>query len=841
MSQEYQMSENNSLGPITVNSFGEKVFFNLNRNSFDKVSAQALFDTRFAKSLFNEDALNIIVGTDSGLLPHYIQSKHLPNGTRYIFVEPEAVLLALNNQQMLLDLDEERIACISMDDWEETIQNFKIKDYFYINAVQSFNAICAEDDHIQEYAEISWYITEVLSQLHWLNTIELGSESFISRQIHNLADNVRPAKMLENTFSDKTVVLLAGGPSLDIALPWVREHRKNVVVFAVSRISRQLLEAEIAPDFVFSVDPTELSFDVSKEMLNFGEKTTFICSHHTVPTLVNQWPGVKLYLGERLPWKSTLNLSNLSAAGPTVTNTALNVAYDFGFKTIILAGVDLCFTREGYTHAKGSDEHLAGPRFNLTSLQVETNAGTLAPTSCDFAQAIKSLSLQADLLVSRGCRIVNVSGNAARIDNIEYLPLDQLNLQPDSFEASTIIQNRFAIAETDSHYYKNCLTELKRAQFQIKAIAKLAENARSINDAMYSQEGFIENYKDKRQLDQIEKKFKRDYRQFSKLVKKFGIRRFIKLTKPFSDQEWTAEEAKQLGNVFYDAYQEGAGKLLRLVDDAIERVSARQQEVSVSPDLEILLAQCRKDRSFGRVRLWRRKGLDKSVSVNVANAFNEFEQQFLEIINDKNTRHFANAKDRSSLGMVKHRAGLLFKHKKIEELQDLQVGLSKHHDQVAAEPYRHLIAGYIAELEKQPEAALDAFQLIVDGGEALLEEALIRIASIGIDYQDINTANLSLQCLSQLNPQYLPLFAEMQRLHGDVMQAIDSYNRYIESFPEDTLTQIKLAMLYAEQGVYDAAGLMLDYILEKKPNLESALAIKNQLLALRPVAEYMPE
>lgn len=833
MIDEIGLVEEQGLGPVTVNAFGEKFFFNLSRNSFDKVSARVLFDTKFGKTLFNEDALNVIIGTDSGLLPQYVQNKLLPKGTRYIFIEPESVLQALKTHHMLGDLDEQRIVCISLDGWAEAIQNFKITDYFYINAVQSFNAICAQDDHIQEYAELSWHITEVLSQLHWVNSIELGSEAFISRQIYNVADNKRPAKLLERAFLDKTVVLLAGGPSLDEVLPWVSRHRRDVVVFAVSRISRQLLQAGIEPDFVFSVDPTELSFDISKEMLNFGPETTFICSYHTVPTLLNQWLGLVLYLGARVPWNSALNVANLSSAGPTVTNTALSVAHHFGFKRIVLAGVDLCFTKEGFTHAKGSDEHLAGPRFNLTSLQVETNDGFMAPTSCDFAQAIVSLGLQAKLLTSAGCQIINVSGNAAKVENIDYMPLADIELEQDELDVAAIVATRVAEAESEARFYSKTVEELNRARFQINAIARLAENARRINEEMYSEHGVIENYKDKKKLDQIEKKFKRDHRHYSKLVKKYGIRSFIKLAKPFTDEEWTAEEAKQLGNVFYDAYREGASKLLRLIDDAIDRVAARQQEVAETPDFTILIDQCRKDKSFGRVRLWRKKYSPAVIPPEVAATFDEFEGRFVEILNEKNTRHFARAKGHSSLIMLKQRAGLLFKHQKIEELRDLLAGLEKHEQQVAATPYRYLINGYLAELQNNPDAALDAYQHIVDGGGVLLEDALIRIAGVGIDHDDIHTANLSLQCLSQLNPLYLPLYAEMQRLHGDVMIAIDAYNNYIGQFPEDTLVQIKLAMLYVEHGIYDAAELMVDYILRQKPNLEAAVGMKRQLSAMK--------
>ncbi|WAR45418.1 6-hydroxymethylpterin diphosphokinase MptE-like protein [Methylomonas rapida] len=820
------------LGPLTSNRFGDRFLFNINRHVFDKVSAEVMFGAQFDDALFKENVLNIIVGTDSGLLPRYIQNKSLPNGARYIFIEPDAVLQALHEHQLLVDLDE-RIACISLESWAEATTNFKIADYFYINAVRSFNAICAQNDFIEEYSELSWYIAEILSQSYWEHAVQLGQEAFIARQIDNVAENRIPAKLLQNAFSGKTVVLLAGGPSLNDALPWVKLNRQRVVLFAVSRISRQLIAADIEPDFVFSVDPQDISFDVSKEMLNFGPRTTFVCSYHAVPTLLNQWPGQMLYLGERLPWESALNVPNFSGAGPTVTNAALNTAYNFGFKRVILAGVDLCYTRDGFTHAKGSNEALAGPKFNLTSLQVETNGGFMAPTGLDYAQAINSLAMQAKILTAAGCQIFNVSEGAAKIDAVEFRPITEIQLEEQYLDAQKIVAGKVSNVSDEVHYLQKVLAELKRAQYQIKAIARLSAEARRINDAMYSPHGVIENYKDKKKLDQIEKKFKREHRHFSRLVKRFGIRRFIQIAKPYSDAEWTAEEARQLGNVFYDAYKEGAGNLLRLINDAIERVISRQQEHAHDPDFAMLAEQYRKDRSFGRVRLLRQKPVAVLIPREMIPVFDEYERQFVEIINDKDTRHLAIVKEHSNLGFLKHRGGLLFKHKKVEELRDLLVSLDKYQSQDDVAPYRHLISGYLAELGGRSEEALYAYQQIIDGGDVLLEEALIRIAAIGFDEDDKSRADLALQCLSQLNPVYLPLYAEMRRLHGDVMVAIDAYNSYIGQFPQDTLVQMKLAMLYFESKIYDAAEMILAYILQQKPGLEVAISMRQQLLALK--------
>ncbi len=236
------------------------------------------------------------------------------------------------------------------------------------------------------------------------------------------------------------------------------------------------------------------------------------------------------------------------------------------------------FTREGYTHANGSDEHIAGPRFNLTSLQTETNGDFMAPTSCDLVVAINTLAIQAQAITETGCQIINPSANAAKVDNVTYTPLADIQLNDNPVDVSAIVSQHIAASNYRSYNDPAIINELKRAQFQINAILNLAKNALSVNESMYSAQGAIENYKDKRKLDKIEKKLNRDHRQYSKLVKRFGIRSFIKITKPFTDEDWSAEEAKEMGNAYYEAYRDGATALLKLIDDAIERapLSARR-------------------------------------------------------------------------------------------------------------------------------------------------------------------------------------------------------------------------------------------------------------------------
>ena len=264
------------------------------------------------------------------------------------------------------------------------------------------NAICVQSNFLEEYSEISLQLTESLQCIVWKYSLRLSTEAFIARQIENIAELQQPAYLLKDRFKGETAIILAGGPSLTDLLPWIKKNRDKLVILSVARVSRQLIKAQVTPDFIFSVDPHKESFDNSYEMLFFDETPIFVHANHVYPGLLNQWHGKSVYLGARLPWLSPLNIENVGSIGPTVTNSALQTADYFGFERILLAGVDLCYTKSGITHAEGSDEQAAGAKYNTTSLRVKTYSGEYRGTGEDFFAAFIVLIKGSDSITIPG-------------------------------------------------------------------------------------------------------------------------------------------------------------------------------------------------------------------------------------------------------------------------------------------------------------------------------------------------------------------------------------------------------------------------------------------------------
>jgi hypothetical protein len=819
---------------FSQNSFGDRYLYRVNREAFNKLGANAVFEAFFGKPLLAENTLHIIVGTDSGLLLRHLASGELASGTRYLFIELPEVLAVLQTEG-LLDLLGDRAACVTVENWLEQARDFKINEYFYINNVEFWQSIAAREANVPEYTEVVWAIDAELNRLRWLGQTELGNETFSQCQMANLADNLIPATVLKNAFLDKTAILLAGGPSLDAAIPWIQEHRQQIVVLAVSRIARRLQQVGLKPDMVFSVDPTELSFDVSKEMLEFDDQVALIHSYHITPLLLGQWRGPTFYLGELLPWKSALNQVSLRAPGPTVTNTALSVAHALGFSRIILAGLDLCFNKDGHTHAQGSNERLAGPRFDLTGLQVKTNGGWMADTSPDFEQALKTLEAQAKMITGSGhCQLLNPSPDSAFIPHVAHLPLDQICLPEQNLEVGTILRTHGSSQNSNTriHHIDKVLREIRKGIHNVRGIKELAIEALMHNEGIYVVDAVNPRAsgRSKIKLDKVERQFNTRYRLFARLTKRLGIRDFIKVTRPFDDVELDAGNAKLLGAVYYEAYRDGAERLLNMLQNAEQKLLARMEEDRPEPDFGLLFARWRKDRQPGRGRVWRSRHPDMVMTAQTLAEFENLDGEYREVLTSTSSKHLQRAKQHASLAFAQKRARILLKNRQTQDLETLLANLAQHPEAEKAQQLQHLVNGYIAELQARFDDAISSFLQIIDAEPSpLLEDALVRVFLISVELQNLDNAGFALECLSQISPTYLPQYAEVLKLQQRPLDAIDVYNRYIQKFPEDVFVQLRLARLFFDLNILEPCQLLLSYIIERWPENLTARELQSQL------------
>ena len=818
---------------LKTNTFGERYIYNLTRGLFDKTGSAVLYDKYLKKHLFHQDTLYVIVGTDSGLLPNYINQHDIPDGTRYLFIETEKALAAIFQHQ-LLDTLHPSIIVASEHDYLASAEYLKITEYLFINAVKHMPSLNAQQLSHDSYEGVKWQVQEWLDDLHWKNQASIsGNRHFITKQLENCADNHIPVSTLKNQFQNQSVIILAGGPSLIDALPWVKANRDRLIVFAVARISKQLLNYDLTPDFLFSVDPFDISFNMCCDAFQFSPAPILIHSNHVAPKLLSQWHGQTLYLSARLPWKSELNVDNIYGAGPSVTNSALSVAELFGFDQILLSGVDLCFTKQGITHVTGSREAEAGPKYNTTSLQVETYQGDFHPTSVDFHSALTNLSTQAKAIRLKGIDIINISCNAARAKGIVYRAPNEILLPKRALNINQLRKDKLSEHDQNNQLKKTLSSlekTLKDAYEQMVEIETLLEEALEVNEKLFEENTHKINKHQKSTLDAIEDKLNQEHHTFSTLIKTFSMKSLLKINKPHdNDRLLEQSELTRLGRVYYQAYIKGSNALKNLLTDALQRTKARLCELDYKPDFQLLIKQWRQDESYRRGTLLTIRRGDIPSAYN--DEFEELDQLFKTQCEQAEKQNIERVS--SMLGNIKAvptKAKQLFRQMKVTELQDLLNSLQKDERNKHHIDHQALIKGYIAELTKNREEALQQYNCIVDHEQTpLLEEALNRIVDNSIHLEDYANAQLALKCLTQISPIYLPAFAESLRLSGQFLDAVDAYNLYLEQFPDDVETKIKLCYLYIHHDVKDAAVMMLTDIINKHPHHQSAQKILETL------------
>jgi len=822
----------NSLGTFLVNRYGDRYLHVVNRNAFDTAGSDALYRSMYGDPLFTEYQFNIIIGTDSGIFPRFIAKNGVPKGSRYLFVELPKVLAALCSEGLLEDLPEE-ICVTTLQGWIEEAKKFQLADYILLGAVSSQGSMASSDAHLPEYREVSWALGLELQSVTQKLQASTNCTQFVLRQIENLAENRLCFDLtLANAFAGRTAILLAGGPSLQDALPWVKKNRDNVVVIAVSRISRILLAQGIVPHIITTVDPQEISFEVSRDMLRYGKglnQPLLVQSHHASPLLVGQWQGRSVFTSALFPWRTPLNVATLFHTGPTVGNYALSIAMHMGCANIILAGVDLCFTPKGQTHAAGSDEDKVAPDLGQISPRVETYGGALADTG-GYAPALDVLRFQASEAAKKGHRIYNCGLGAAKVPFIEYRSLEEVELELSSSTPAEILASRVpeSTAKERSAHYRLIKKELSRARHKFQEILNLSREALECADGLFGTNGKQRDFRHKIRMDKIERRLEGIYRDFSLLIRQVGIKKFLTILKaPKQAEEWTNEQIEKATRDYYESYVAGAEYFIELTDEALHRLDSRLEEEGEHPDCARLFSQWEKDRQFGRLLIWRQNHPDRTGawSFEERNKAQRLEQEFHTMLEDR-TVQIERLKKGRDLKHIRSKALLLFKRRENGELEEMARGLAGHPDQEKALPYLHFINGLVAELLGEPAEAVAHYQNLLDGlSHPLTEDALLQITHLSIASNDVDNARLALECLIGISQNYLSAYGDLLMAIGDFEAAFNAYNLYLGIAPGDITALVKLGILCKEAGLADAAQELFQRVLDKDPQNSAALAM----------------
>jgi hypothetical protein len=169
-----------------------------------------------------------------------------------------------------------------------------------------------------------------------------------------------PIDLLHRRYVGKPAIVVSAGPSLSKNIDQLKELQGHAVLIAVQTALRPLMQRDITPDFVTSLDYHEMSRkffegvgDLSNVHLVAEPKATWhVIDRYPGPVslLDNGW--ARLVLGDALAARGGLR------AGATVAHLAFYLAVYMGCDPIIFVGQDLAFTGHVY-YTPGVEIHQA--------------------------------------------------------------------------------------------------------------------------------------------------------------------------------------------------------------------------------------------------------------------------------------------------------------------------------------------------------------------------------------------------------------------------------------------------------------------------------------------------
>ncbi len=814
------------LSSIVSNAFGEHSLFTINRNTFQDTDASTVFRSYFGDSLFEKNTFYVIAGTDSGLLYQYIRAKGIPNGSRYLLVElPEILEHLVNRDKLTADL-----AITTLENWLElAIDKMDMLDHLIQERLVLIRSLGVVHGHYSAYSPFWKALREAFDLIRKKYMTGLDNRPFALRQLENLTENQIPALCLANTFCGKTAVVLAGGPSLDGLLPWVQKHRSNLLVIAVSRISNALLKAGIQPDISVSVDPYPVNLSVSREMFEFENSTLLVSEYHLSSVMLSSWGGKKAFMGKRYPWPTPLEPDNLASShGNTVTNTALALAIEMGVTQIILGGADFCFSQTGHTHASGSAEHALGSRPMYGDRRVETNAGMMADTNKTFASCASVINFQAQSAIARGCRIINPSPGSMRLAHVEHLLSGEIQIEPLEKSAHDIISAKLPHnnINTRRQYYKEVLAEVGRVQTELISIKRLANEALKYNQKLFNKNIQGNDFKTNKKLDNIEKKLNETYHDTVKLIKYFGLKRFIPLLK---HSEQNKEALKESNMLYFQALIDTSDELIYLLDETHRRILSRIEEDKPQANVQKLMAQWRHDQHPGRAIHWAKKNVNyvSQLPEPERQTLHECQHLFSDSIDKITKLHHGNIKTLAKLDGLNSRAREYFQHQDTNGLESLLSTLNEYHDTKQAQFYSPLVQCYLAELRNDTVQAIEMYKNIANGPAKI--DALMRLFDLHTKNHNLDAALDVLKTLSAISPAYSPMYADMLQASGNVSRAVDIYTDYLLENPDDLNTMMKLGKVYQQHESAAGVEWAMNYILNKDPGNQTAKAMLTSL------------
>ncbi|WP_163579000.1 motility associated factor glycosyltransferase family protein [Gracilibacillus saliphilus] len=263
---------------------------------------------------------------------------------------------------------------------------------------------------------------------------------WVYNSIYNLYETLSSPTFFnidKRILTDKTVILIAAGASLDDEIENLKYIKSNKLayLFSVGSAVNTLLANDIYPDGHFSYDP---KFDNQEKVF----KEIFERNIDSIPLIfgtsigfekLSEYPGKKYHVVTSQDTVSSFYVNSESeilkvSDAPTISVIALQTLFHMGVSKIILVGQNLAFRGEQSYSKAIYYRNTKEKREQRKKIQIETTDvfGNKIYTSPALERMKKAIEYLISRLSSTNVEIINATSGGAHIEGTKYRPLKEV-------------------------------------------------------------------------------------------------------------------------------------------------------------------------------------------------------------------------------------------------------------------------------------------------------------------------------------------------------------------------------------------------------------------------------
>jgi len=368
-----------------------------------------------------------------------------------------------------------------------------------------FNKFLNDSFYINKFLKYSYFPAHSEQKIKLIKNV-LSSQDFVNFGYRTVLEKfIRPLKYIKekrkflnlsqhlkkSVFSEKPILLLSSGPSLQENIKWIHEHQGKFIVVCVASALKTLCKNNIIPDIIMQID----GFDIAVNVLKGFDTKEFVKDSIAIFGPFVQSDFMK-YFNKKLSYiteEDTYYIDGCkSPMGSCVGSTSLYYNLIFNTKKIFLIGLDLALNDEGKSHSK---EHVTKAQIDISDTKLDSeisfrknffsvkgNKKDIVNTTALFHNSIRHIFDSLTVLKHDDQEIFNL-GDGAYLNkttplNIEDIKINNLpTLQKDSIRDEILtLFNSYSTTSLSPKDIVSLQKRLKHTRDVQKIISKYKKN-----------------------------------------------------------------------------------------------------------------------------------------------------------------------------------------------------------------------------------------------------------------------------------------------------------------------------------------------------------------------------